>query len=47
MMVTELVANGTVPMKIMIKAEQVSPTVMKARALLRSDTLPMMNLDNP
>ena len=47
MTVTELVANGTVPIRIMISAEQNSPSDMKTLALLRSETLPMMNLDRP
>ena len=42
-----VVASGTVPMTIMTSAEQKSPSDMKTRALLRSDTLPMMNLDKP
>jgi len=47
MKVTELVASGTVPITIMTSAEHNRPSDMKIRALLRSDTLPMMNLDKP
>lgn len=45
MIVTELVAIGIVPMKIMTSAEHESPSAMNTRALLRPETLPMMNLD--
>jgi hypothetical protein len=44
---TELVATGAVPMKIMTAAEHVSPSAIKTRALLRSETLPMTNFDKP
>jgi hypothetical protein len=47
MIATELVATGTVPMKIMTAAEHASPNAMKTRALLRSDTLPITNFDSP
>ena len=41
------VAAGTSPMMIITSALMVKPTVMKVRALLRSDTLPMMNFESP
>lgn len=43
----ELVAIGIVPMKIMTMDEQNRPSAMNTRALLRSETLPMMNFDRP
>ncbi len=47
MIVTELVATGIVPMMIIVNAEHASPRDMNTRALLRSETLPMKNLERP
>ena len=46
-MVTDAVANGRVPITIMITALTAKPNPMNERALLLSETLPIKNLDSP
>jgi hypothetical protein len=44
---TVAVAAGACPMMIIVAALSASPSAMKVRALLRSDTLPMKNFEKP